>query len=74
MTIGEKMNSRDLRDALNAGKRIIVTTLQKFPVIYEEVDDTKGKAFAVIVDEAHSSQTGHSAMKLKWHWRIPMTR
>ena len=65
VTIGEKMNSRDLRDALNAGKRIIVTTLQKFPVIYEEVDDTKGKAFAVIVDEAHSSQTGHSAMKLK---------
>ena len=50
---------------MSAGKRIIVTTLQKFPVIYEEVDDTRGKAFAVIVDEAHSSQTGQSAMKLK---------
>lgn len=64
-TIGENKNSKDLRDALNAGKRIIVTTLQKFPVIYEEVDDTKDKRFANIVDEAHSSQTGSSAMKLK---------
>ena len=63
--IDEKKSSKDLRDALNAGKRIIVTTLQKFPVIYEEVDDTKGKRFAIIVDEAHSSQTGESAMKLK---------
>ena len=63
--IDEKKSSKDLRDALNAGKRIIVTTLQKFPVIYEEVEDTQGKRFAVIVDEAHSSQTGSSAMKLK---------
>ena len=63
--IDEKKSSKDLRDALNAGKRIIVTTLQKFPVIYEEVDDAKGKRFAIIVDEAHSSQTGESAMKLK---------
>ena len=63
--IDEKKSSKDLRNALNAGKRIIVTTLQKFPVIYEEVEDTKGKRFAVIVDEAHSSQTGESAMKLK---------
>lgn len=65
ITIDEKKTSKDLRDALNDGKRIIVTTLQKFPVIYEQVDDTKGKAFAIIVDEAHSSQTGQSAMKLK---------
>lgn len=64
-TIDDKKSSKDLKDALNAGKRIIVTTLQKFPVIYEEVDDTTGKQFAVIVDEAHSSQTGASAMKLK---------
>lgn len=64
-TIGEGKTSKDLRDAINNGSRIIVTTLQKFPVIYEEVDDTKGKNFAVIVDEAHSSQTGSSAIKLK---------
>lgn len=63
--IDEKKSSKDLKDALNAGKRIIVTTLQKFPVIYEEVDDTTDKRFAIIVDEAHSSQTGSSAMKLK---------
>lgn len=65
VTIDEKKTSKDLRDAINAGKRIIVTTLQKFPVIYEEVDDTTGKRFAIIVDEAHSSQTGQSAAKLK---------
>ena len=64
-TIGEDKNSRDLRDAINAGARIIVTTLQKFPVIYEEVDAAHGRNYAVIVDEAHSSQTGSSALKLK---------
>ena len=64
-TIGEDKSSRDLRDAINAGARIIVTTLQKFPVIYQEVDAAKGRNYAVIVDEAHSSQTGSSALKLK---------
>ncbi|MCR4819165.1 MAG: DEAD/DEAH box helicase family protein [Fretibacterium sp.] len=64
-TIGEDKSSRDLRDAINAGIRIIVTTLQKFPVIYQEVDAAKGRNYAVIVDEAHSSQTGSSALKLK---------
>jgi len=64
-TIDEKKNSRDLRDAINDGVRIIVTTLQKFPVIYQEVDKVAGRNFAVIVDEAHSSQTGKSAIKLK---------
>ncbi len=64
-TIGEGKSSKDLRDAINSGKKIIVTTLQKFPVIYKEVDDNTGKRFAIIVDEAHSSQTGSSAQKLK---------
>ena len=63
--IDEKKSSKDLLKAVKDGKRIIVTTLQKFPVIYDLVGDTTGKAFAVIVDEAHSSQTGQSAMKLK---------
>ena len=63
--IDEKKNAKDLLKAVQDGKRIIVTTLQKFPVIYDLVGDTTGKAFAVIVDEAHSSQTGQSAMKLK---------
>ena len=64
-TIGEDKNSKDLRDALNDGVRIIVTTLQKFPVIYQEVDKAAGRSYAIIVDEAHSSQTGSSALKLK---------
>lgn len=64
-TIDEKKSSKDLRDAINAGIRIIVTTLQKFPVIYQEVDEANGRNYAIIVDEAHSSQTGASAMKLK---------
>ena len=63
--IDEKKSSKDLLKAVQNGKRIIVTTLQKFPVIYDLVGDTTGKHFAVIVDEAHSSQTGQSAMKLK---------
>ena len=64
-TIGEGKNSQDLKQAINDGVRIIVTTLQKFPVIYEEVDKAEGRNYAVICDEAHSSQTGSSAMKLK---------
>ena len=51
-TIGEGKTSKDLKDAINNNIKIIVTTLQKFPVIYEEVDDSKGNRFAIIVDEA----------------------
>lgn len=64
-TIGDNKTSKDLRDAINNGVRIIVTTLQKFPVIYQEVDEANGKNYAIIVDEAHSSQTGTAAIKLK---------
>ncbi|MDE0582012.1 DEAD/DEAH box helicase family protein [Planococcus sp. A6] len=64
-TIGEDKSSQDLKNAINDGKKIIITTLQKFPVIYEDVEDNKGRRFAVIVDEAHSSQTGDSAKKLR---------
>ena len=64
-TIGEGKSSQDLKKAINEGARIIVTTLQKFPVIYDEVDKVEGRNFAIIVDEAHSSQTGSSAQKLK---------
>lgn len=64
VTIGKDKTSADLRDAINGGARLIVSTLQKFPVIYEQVE-SKGKRFAIIVDEARSSQTGTSALKLK---------
>lgn len=62
--IDDKKHAVDLRDAINAGKKIIITTLQKFPVICKEVESEK-RSFAVIVDEAHSSQTGEAAKKLK---------
>ena len=57
--------SRQLREALEAGRTIIVTTLQKFPVIAEQIGELPGKRFALIVDEAHSSQSGESAKSVK---------
>lgn len=56
--------SESLKTALNDGAKIIITTLQKFPYIYQDVQAT-GKRYAVIVDEAHSSQSGTAAKKLK---------
>lgn len=64
-TIGDNKTSQHLKDAINDKKKIIITTLQKFPVIYGEIDAAAGRNFAIIVDEAHSSQTGSSAQKLK---------
>ncbi len=57
--------SRQLKEALESGKTIIVTTLQKFPVIAKEIGELPGKCFALIVDEAHSSQSGESTKSLK---------
>jgi len=57
--------SRQLKEALESGKTIIVTTLQKFPVIVKDIGELPGHRFAVIVDEAHSSQSGESSKSLK---------
>src|SRR5437867_8012949 len=57
--------ARHLKEALESGKTIIVTTLQKFPVIAKEIGELPGSRFAVIVDEAHSSQSGESTKSLK---------
>jgi type I restriction enzyme R subunit len=57
--------SRQLKQALESGKTIIVTTLQKFPVIAREIGELPAHRFAVIVDEAHSSQSGESTKSLK---------
>ncbi len=57
--------SRQLKEALESGKTIIVTTLQKFPVISQQIGELPGKRFAVIVDEAHSSQSGEQTKSLK---------
>lgn len=58
-------SSAELREALEKGTRIITSTLQKFPVIVESIDAIEGTNFAVIVDEAHSSQSGESAADLR---------
>ena len=57
--------SRQLKTALESGKTIIVTTLQKFPVIAQEIGELPGRRFALIVDEAHSSQSGEGTRGLK---------
>lgn len=58
-------DSAQLREALEKGKAVIITTLQKFPVISEKMTTLKGRRFAVIIDEAHSSQSGEAASHLK---------
>ena len=57
--------SRQLKDALEGGKTIVVTTLQKFPFIAGEIGELPGRRFALIVDEAHSSQSGEGTQGLK---------
>lgn len=57
--------SAQLREALEKGVKIITSTLQKFPVIVDVIDKTESKTFAVIIDEAHSSQSGESAADLR---------
>ncbi|HEY9161717.1 MAG TPA: type I restriction endonuclease subunit R [Desulfomonilia bacterium] len=58
-TVGHAENSGDLRRFLKAGKKIIITTVQKFPFILDEIGNEHRKSkFAIIIDEAHSSQGG----------------
>ncbi|MDE0017502.1 MAG: DEAD/DEAH box helicase family protein [Candidatus Poribacteria bacterium] len=58
-------NSAQLRGFLESGKGIIISTIQKFSVIAEEIGKLKSKTFAVILDEAHSSQSGEAAKNLR---------
>jgi type I restriction enzyme R subunit len=51
-------SSKELKENLEAGKRIVITTIQKFPFIVDGIADLSEKRFAVIIDEAHSSQSG----------------
>ena len=57
-------SSSDLKDAIEAGKRIIITTIQKFPFICNAISDVSDRNFAIIIDEAHSSQSGIAADKM----------
>ncbi|CAM3849257.1 type I restriction endonuclease subunit R [Flavobacterium branchiophilum] len=54
-------SSKELKENLESGKRIIITTIQKFPFIVDGIADLSDKRFAVIIDEAHSSQSGSAA-------------
>ena len=57
-------NSRGLKTAIETNKRIIITTIQKFPFICDAISDVSDHNFAIIIDEAHSSQSGIAADKL----------
>lgn len=62
--VREEDGSAGLREALNAGAQIITSTIQKFPYICSETK-VSGRRFAVIIDEAHSSQSGKANAKMK---------
>jgi type I restriction enzyme, R subunit len=62
--IAAATSSSELKTALETGKRIIITTIQKFPFIVEGVEDLSDRNFAIIIDEAHSSQSGQAADKM----------
>jgi type I restriction enzyme R subunit len=64
-------DSQQLADALTNAVPIIITTLQKFPFVAEKVGELPQRRYAVIVDEAHSSQTGEAAGKLKGLLGVP---
>ena len=68
ITNSDGSKSGKLAEALSGDKKIVVCTIQTFPFALEEVrklSATQGKRFAVIADEAHSSQSGEAAAKLK---------
>lgn len=58
-------DSTQLADAITAGSHIIITTLQKFPFILEKIGDIPARKYALIIDEAHSSQGGEATKKMK---------
>jgi type I restriction enzyme R subunit len=60
-TVGHAERSGDLRRFIEEGKKIIVSTVQKFPFILDEIATEGGKTFAIVIDEAHSSQGGKTS-------------
>ncbi len=61
-TVGHAEHSGDLRKFIEEGKKIIISTVQKFPFILDEIaKEEKSKKFAIIIDEAHSSQGGKAS-------------
>ncbi len=60
-TVGHATRSGDLRRFIEQGRKIIVSTVQKFPFILDEIGTEPGKRFAIVIDEAHSSQGGKTS-------------
>lgn len=58
--IAHSNKSKDLREALENGKKIVITTIQKFHYVLDDISEMAHKNFALVIDEAHSSQTGSS--------------
>lgn len=58
-------DSRQLAEAIKSGTNIVVTTLHKFSYILDKIEDVEERNYAIIVDEAHSSQTGSHARHLR---------
>ena len=64
-TVGHADSSGDLKKFLASGKKIIISTVQKFPFILEDIgDEHRGNNFAILIDEAHSSQGGRTSAKM----------
>ena len=64
-TVAWAEHSGDLRDAIQDGKRIIITTIEKFPFVVPDIGAThKENRFAVIIDEAHSGQSGRNSAQM----------
>ena len=61
---GNNKNRTGLRQHIEDGKRIIITTIQKFPFMCDVISDVSDRNFAIVIDEAHSSQTGITADKM----------
>jgi type I restriction enzyme, R subunit len=60
--VGHAQRSGDLRRFIESGKKIIISTVQKFPFILDEIgNEQRGRKFAIIIDEAHSSQGGRTS-------------
>ena len=62
---GVEKGSKELKEFLEQGKDIIITTIQKFPFISETISSLGNKTFGVIIDEVHSSQSGELSKELK---------
>jgi type I restriction enzyme R subunit len=64
-TVGHAEHSGDLREFITEGKKIIISTVQKFPFILDEIGgEHRGRRFAIVIDEAHSSQGGRASASL----------